>query len=99
MSVLTTTAGLLNIFRLRFGLLTNRLPKGHLWLPYIGLHLKFAQHTIDDNFQMQLSHPSDDGLRSLFIRLHPERRVFLRQLLERKSHFLLILLGFWFDRH
>ena len=99
MSILATTTGLLNVLRLSLSLLANRFPKGYFRLSNIGLYLEFTQHTIDDNFQMQLSHPCNDGLRSLFIRLHPERWIFLRQLLEREPHLLLILLGFWLNRH
>ena len=99
MSILATTAGLLNVLRLSFGLLANRFSKRHLRLSDIGLHLEFTQHAIDDDFQMQLPHAGNDGLRGLFIRFHPERRVFLRQLLEGEPHLLLILLGFWLNRH
>src|ERR1041384_6125540 len=99
MSILASATCLLNVFRLSFSLPANLFPKGYLRLSDIGLYLKFAQHAIVDDFQMQFTHPSNDGLRSLFIRLHPEGGIFLRQLLKREPHLLLILLGFWFNCH
>src|SRR6185295_5538325 len=99
MSILATTTGLLNVFRLGLSLLPNRFPKGNLRFSDVGLHLEFTQHAIDDDFQMQLTHPGNDGLRGLFVRFHPERGIFLRQLLKREPHLLLILLGFWLNRH
>src|SRR5437868_12830046 len=99
MSILATTTSLLDVFRFSLSLLTNRFPESHFRLSDIGLHFEFTQHAIDDDFQMQLTHPGNDGLRGLFIRLHPERRVFLCQLLKREPHLLLILLGLWLNRH
>ena len=52
MSILSATAGLLDVLCFGFSLLANRFPEGHLRLSDISLNLKFAQHPIDDNFQM-----------------------------------------------
>ena len=64
----------------------------------VGFDLELAAHAIDDDLQMQLAHPGDDGLAGLFVRMDAERGVFFRELVERDAHLLLVGLGFRLDR-
>ncbi len=81
MTELTATTGLAN--ELAFDLhvvLGDGLTVGNLRLADVGLDAELALHAVDDDVQVQLAHPGNDGLRGLLVGLHPERRVFLGQL-------------------
>ncbi len=99
MTILTATTRLLDILRLRFSLPANRFTKRHFRLTHVGFNLKLTQHPINDNLEMQLTHTGNNRLRRFLIRTNPERRILLRQFLERKSHLLLILLRLRLNRH
>jgi len=61
--VLTLAAGLADKFGLHlFDALGDRLPIGHLRPAHVRLDLELPTHPIDDNLEMQLTHPSDDRL-------------------------------------
>jgi len=68
----------------------DRLPIGDLGFADIGFDAEFAAHPVDNDIQVQLAHPGDDGLPGLLIGLDPERRIFLGQLAERDAHLLLV---------
>ena len=57
----------------------------------------FAQEAIDDDFQMELAHASDDGLTSFGVRIDAKRRIFIAELGQRDAHLVLILLRLGFD--
>src|SRR3546814_19324545 len=55
--------------------------------------LEFALHAIDKDFKVKFTHALDDRLTAFVIGGHTERRIFLRQTIERDAHFLLVSLG------
>src|SRR5690606_37806409 len=56
-TVLTTTAGLLDVLAFDFDLLAERFFVGHLRLTDVRFDFKLAKDTINDNFEMELAHP------------------------------------------
>src|SRR5437660_564661 len=66
---------------------------------YVRFHAELAIHAIDDDLQVQLAHPGDDGLAGFLVGAHAERRVLLREAVERHAHLLLIGLGLGLDCH
>ena len=99
MTILTAAAGLLDVLGFGFGLAADRLSERHFRLSDIGFDLEFPQQAIDDDFQVQLAHPGNNGLRRFFVGTHAERRIFLGKLLKSKTHLLLIWLRLGFDGH
>ena len=81
------------------GFLRDRLAIGYLRLADVCLNLKFTQHTVNDNLQMQLAHAGDDRLARFLIRIAAEGRIFLRKLSKRNAHFLLTGLRLGLDSH
>src|SRR5690606_21750700 len=69
------------------------LAVGDLRLADGGLHRELAHHPVDEHLEVQLAHAGDDGLASLVIGAHAERRVFVGQRLERLAELVLIALG------
>ena len=98
MAILTTSTRLTDIFPFRLRHDTDRLAIGNLRTPDIDFDLEFALHAIDDDIEMKLSHTRKNRLSRLFVRMHPKSRIFLKELLERHTHLLLVGLGFRFDR-
>ena len=80
MAVLAAAAGLLNVFAFAFGFPANRFAVGHLRPAHVGLHAVFAQHAVDDNFQVQLAHAGNQRLSGIGIGMDAEGRIFLREL-------------------
>src|SRR6185437_1290208 len=77
--------------------LLDRLAIRHLRAANVRVHLELALHAIHDDFQVQLAHAGDDRLSSLGIRVHPERRVFLGELLQRDGELVLVRLRLGLD--
>ena len=77
--------------------LADRLAIGHLRLADDGLDAELALHAVDDDFQVQLAHAGDDGLAGLLVGVDAERRVFLRQAIQRDAHLFLVGLGLRLD--
>src|SRR5574339_1096759 len=100
MAVLTMTAGLLGILEIDLRHRTgNRFTVGNPRFTDIRLHAELAEHTVNENVKMQLTHPGDDGLPRILIGANPEGRVFLRQLPQCLAHFLLVAAALRFDRN
>ena len=97
MPVLATAARLAH--ELAFGLdrTAQRLAVGDLRLADIGVDLELALHAIDDDLEVQFTHPGDDRLAGFLVSVHAERRVFLGEALQRDAHLLLIDLGLRLD--
>ena len=76
------------------GLLANRFAISHLRTADVGLHVIFAQHAVDDDFQVQFAHAGDQCLSGIRLGRNAERRIFLRQPLH--GHAQLVLVGFRF---
>ena len=55
------------------------LAVGDLRLADVGLDLELAHHAVDDDLQVQLAHPRDDGLAGLRVGLHAEGRILDRR--------------------
>src|SRR6184192_3910578 len=66
------------------------LPVGHLRLTDVGIEGEFPEHPVDDDLEMQLAHPRDDGLSGLLVGAHLEGGILLGQLGERLAHLLLV---------
>src|ERR1700675_4424595 len=96
-AVLTLTAGLLDVAALGERLLANRFAIGNLRAADIGLHVVFAQHAVDDNFEVKLAHAGDQGLAGIGLGGNAERGIFLREALQGDAQFVLVGLGFGFD--
>src|ERR1700730_518234 len=77
----------------------DRLAVGDLRLAHVGVDRKLPQHPVDDDLEVQLAHPGDDGLGGVLVGPDLERRVFLGELGERLAHLLLVHLGARLDRH
>src|SRR5574341_285151 len=67
--ILTATAGLSYVFALRSNFLPDCLAVCNLGLAHVRVHLELAQKTVNDDFQMKLSHARDDDLPGLLIGL------------------------------
>ena len=61
-AVLALTTGLLDVLAFGNGLLANRFAIGDLRTADVCLHVIFAQHAVDDDFQVQFAHPGNQGL-------------------------------------
>ena len=93
MTVLTATAGLLDILAFDFDRLADRFAVSHLRRAHVRLHAEFALHAVNQNFQVQLTHTGDDGLTGFFVGVDAEGRIFFRQTSQRNTHLLLVDLG------
>src|SRR5467141_1495212 len=99
MPVLAASAGLLDVFAFRGGLLANGFAVRHLGTPHVGLHVIFAQHAVHDNFQVQFAHAGDQRLPGIRFRGNTERGIFLRQPLHRHTQFVLVGFRLRLDGH
>src|SRR6266704_1453654 len=99
MAVLAAAAGLANVFPFGCRAAANRFAISDLRPADAGLHAKFPQHAIDDNFEMQFAHAGNQGLSGIRIGMHAEGGVFLRELPEGVAELILIGLGVVHDRH
>ena len=70
-TVLAAAASLPDVFAFRFRRPADGFAIRHLRLADIGLDLVLAHHAVDDDFQMQLAHAADDGLRRCRDRCEP----------------------------
>ncbi len=99
MTVLTFTAGLTRILRVRGRGLANGFAVSNLRLTNIGFHLKFTKQTVNDNLQMELAHTGDNGLTGFFIGVAFKGRVFFSKLLQTDTHLFLTRFGFRLNRN
>ena len=58
------------------------LAVGDLWLAHLAVDAELTPQAVDDDLQMKLAHPRDDGLVRLLVGVATKGRVFVRQLLE-----------------
>jgi len=97
-AVLAAAAGLLDELAFHFHRLLDGFAVGDLRLADVGLDTELALHAVDDDFQVQLAHPGDDGLPGFLVGVDAERRIFLRQAVECNAHLFLVGLGLGFHR-
>ena len=81
-AVLAAPAGLAHKPPLLLDFLANRFLVRHLGLANVGADVKFAQQTIDDDFQVQFTHAGDNGLAGFLIGSDLKRRIFGGKLLQ-----------------
>src|SRR5262249_3154752 len=96
-SILSATTGLSNIFAFRLGMLANRLAIGHLRFANVRFHLVLANHAVNDDLQVKLTHAADDGLSRIGISVNLKGRIFLSKTAKRHAHFFLVALGLGFN--
>jgi len=77
----------------------DRFAVRNLRFARVGVHFELAKHPVADDFQVQLTHPGDDGLACVFVRINPESRVFFRETLQSDAHFFLIQFCLGFNGH
>eukprot|EP00906_Rhabdomonas_costata_P008053 RCo011493 len=62
-TILTTTTRLFSVLTLNiFDFRANSFTVSYLWFTHISFNLELTTHTVNDDFQVQLTHTSDDGL-------------------------------------
>ena len=70
---------------------------GHLRLADRRLDGELALHAVDEDLQVQLAHPGDDGLAGLLVAADAERRILVGQRLERLAELVLVALRLRLD--
>ena len=70
--------------------LADRLAVGDLGLADVGLDFELAQHPVDDDLEVELAHPVDQGLAGFLVGFDPEGRVLLAEPLQGLTHLLLV---------
>src|SRR5208337_398019 len=68
----------------------DRLTISDLWRADVSLDLELALHAVDDDFQMKLPHPLDNGLAAFGIGRNAEGGVFLSEPVEGHAHLFLV---------
>ena len=96
-TVLSTSTRLFCIFAIHFHSLCKGLLVCYLRCTYVCFYLKFTKQTVNNNFQMQLTHTSNDRLTSLMIGVCTEGRVLLSQFCKRFAQFTLSSFCLRFD--
>ena len=99
MAVLTAPAGLLDEFSLALGNIEDGLLVSDLWLARVCFDLELPQHAVANDFEVELTHASDDCLAGFLVCEHAEGRIFFSKTLKGDTHLFLVLLGLWLDGH
>ena len=100
MRELSPAAGLLDVARLLLGdVLGNRLAVRDLRSSDVGADVEFPDQPVHENLEVQLSHAGDDRLTRFVVGVDAERRIFLRQSLQRDGQFLGVGLRLGLDGH
>src|SRR5712675_1097629 len=99
MAVLAAAAGLLDVLAFRFRFLADRFAISDLRTANISLHIVFAQHAVDDDFEVQLTHAGNQRLPGIRFSGHAERGIFLREALHSHAQLVLVSLGLGLDSH
>ena len=81
MAILTAATSLLDIFAFTISRFANGFFIRHLRSTHISLHSELTFHTINNDFQVQFTHTSNDHLTSFFVTFYAEGRIFFTQLL------------------
>jgi hypothetical protein len=65
----------------------------------VRVHFELAEHSVTNDFQVQLAHSSDNGLAGVLVRVDAESRVFFGEALQRGGHFFLVQFRLRLNRH
>ena len=79
-TVLSTTTRLLSVLAVYVNSLSHCLFISNLRSTNVSLYLEFTKETVNDDFQMQLTHTGDDGLACFCISMNTECRVLFSKL-------------------
>src|SRR5690606_6987025 len=74
--------------------LGKRLFISHLWSTLVDFYLELATHTVNDDFQVKLTHTAQDGLACIFICVYTQCRIFFYQFSYCHTHLISIGLRF-----
>src|SRR5580658_6113632 len=96
--VLTATAGLLCILVFAGLLSRDRLAVRDFGFADVRFDFELAPQPVDDDLEMQLAHPADDGLPGFFVRMGSKRGVLLGELLQPDPELLDVDFGLRLDR-
>ncbi len=96
-AVLAAPAGLLDVLAFGFRFLADRFTVSHLRTADVGLHVVFAQHAVNDDFEMQLAHAGNQCLPGIRFGRNAECRIFLRKPLHGHAQLVLVGLGLGFN--
>ena len=99
MAVLPFTATLTDKFTLSPYGFPHSFPIGNLGSAHGCFDFIFPEHSIDQDFQVQFSHPGDYRLIGFGINFDPEGGILIGESLQSFAEFLDILFGFRFHRH
>ena len=88
-TILSTTTRLFSIFAVDVYGFSNSLFVCNLRSTYVSLYFEFTKQTVNDDFQMQLTHTSDNGLTSFLIGVCTEGRILLSQFCKGLAQFAL----------
>ena len=72
MTVLATPTSLANKLVFLLHHLANRLTVRNLWLTNVGVDPELALHAVDDDIEVQFTHPRNDRLIRLLVRVNAE---------------------------
>jgi hypothetical protein len=98
-AVLTATTGLFDQFTNTVRTRGNGLAIRDLRFARVRVDFEFAEHSIANDFQVQLAHPGNDRLAGVFMCVNSECRIFFGKTLQRDAHFFLIQFRLWLDGH
>ena len=99
MAILTATAGLFDQLANTVRARGNGLAIRDLRFARVCVDFELAEHTIANDFQMQLAHAGDDRLARVFVRVNAECRIFFGKTLQCDAHLFLIQFCLWLDGH
>ena len=97
MTILTTTTGLTYEFTFYVNCLTECFLVSNLRCAYVCFYLEFSQQTVNDDFQMQLTHTGDDCVACLLVCVGLEGGIFFCQLCQSDAHFVTACFCLGFD--
>src|SRR6185437_8355613 len=90
---LARAAALLLVRVVDLGRARDGLAIGDLRRADIGLDLELALHAVDDDFEVELAHPLNDGFAAFLVDRDAERRILGGETRQRLAHFFLVALG------
>src|SRR4051794_14150974 len=96
-AVLALATGLANEATIALGRTPDRLAVGDLWLADVRGDAEFADHPVDEDVEVELTHPGDQRLAGLRVGVDPERRVLLGQALQGDPELVLVGLRLGLD--